>query len=155
MSPQRACSGQMAVELAVLLPVVIVVALIDYNLMRFVGACAAFDHVAFEQIVAQGVSPRGDAREPAVDEIRVQIEQALQMKSCEVEVTAERMVASPGRSEGLTFPISPLLTRFTCTLSYHPWPSSFVVAGVSFRAPFALVHSRALVVDRYRGGVVV
>ncbi len=95
MSPQRACSGQMAVELAVLLPVVIVVALIDYNLMRFVGACAAFDHVASEQIVAQGVSPKGDAREPAVDEIRAQIEQALQMKSCEVEVTAERMVASP------------------------------------------------------------
>jgi len=36
----------MTVELAVLTPVVIVVALVAYNLMRFVGACAAFDRVA-------------------------------------------------------------------------------------------------------------
>ena len=47
--------GQMSVELAATLPVVLVVALIILNLMRFVGACAQFDRVAPNAFVSQGV----------------------------------------------------------------------------------------------------
>ena len=56
---------------------------------------------------------------------------------------------------GLTFPVSPLLTTYTCTLRYRPWPGSFVIAGVAFRPPVALRHTKTLVVDRFRPGVVV
>lgn len=36
-------SGQMVVELAVLVPVVLVVALVGVNLMEFMALCARFD----------------------------------------------------------------------------------------------------------------
>ena len=41
-------SGQMTVELAVLVPVVIMVALVVVNLMEFVDACAAFDRLSLD-----------------------------------------------------------------------------------------------------------
>lgn len=73
----------------------------------------------------------------------------------DVEVDSERVGHARGGGDGIEFPVSPLLTRYTCTLEYRPWPSSFTIAGVSYRAPLVLHHKRELVVDRYRGGVVV
>ncbi len=49
--------GQMTVELAVLIPVVVVVALIAINLTEFIDACAAFDVLEFGYIISQAVSP--------------------------------------------------------------------------------------------------
>ena len=49
--------GQMTVELAVLIPVVVVVALIAINLMEFIDACAAFDVLSSDTVIAQAVSP--------------------------------------------------------------------------------------------------
>ena len=51
--------GQLAVELAVMVPVCIVVALIVFNLCRFIEACATFDRVAMDAVISQGVSPPG------------------------------------------------------------------------------------------------
>lgn len=65
----RSCSGQMTVELAVLVPVVIVVALTVFNLMRFVSACSAFDRIAADAVVSQGVSPKGETKAAAVNEV--------------------------------------------------------------------------------------
>ena len=42
----RSQSGQMTVELATLIPVIVVVALIGYNVVRFAQACGLFDLVA-------------------------------------------------------------------------------------------------------------
>lgn len=145
----------MTVELAVLVPVTIVVALTVYNLARFVEACAAFDRIAADAVISQGVSPAGDAGAPAVGEVEDAIEDALAMRACTVEVRAQKVGSSAPRGKGLEFPVSPLLTRFTCILRYRPWPSSFVIAGSVYRAPVALTHERTIVVDRYRGGVVV
>lgn len=146
-------SGQMAVELAVLMPVVVAVALVVYNLARFVALCAVFDGVAPDAVLVQGVSPAGLQTDvAAVDKVRTQIEESLDAaEACEVDVTASRLREETGA--GL-FRLSPSLTRYTCTLSFRPWPSSFVLAGVSFRAPLVLTHQKALVVDRYRSGVV-
>ena len=44
--------------------------------------------------------------------------------------------------------------RYTCTLSYKPWPRFLRMPGITMEAPFALTHERSLVVDRYRPGVV-
>lgn len=146
-------SGQMAVELAVLMPVVVVVALVVYNLARFVEACATFDRVAPDAVLTQGVSPAGEQTQLVAREaVRDAIAGALDApESCEVEVEAESVRASGERSP---ITVSPLLTRFRCTLVFRPWPSSFVMAGVAFDAPLALRHERTLVVDRYRPGVV-
>lgn len=142
----------MAVELAVLIPVIVVVALVVFNLGRFVALCATFDRASMDAVISQGVSPAGSARGlAAVDEVCSCIEDALgRSSSCHVEVSVER--ASSDGGGALT--LSPLLTRFRCTLSYAPWPSAFVIAGVPFDAPLVLRHERTLVVDRYRPGVV-
>ena len=66
-----------------------------------------------------------------------------------------RAEAAGEGSPEATFAISPLLTRYTCTLVYHPWPRLLRMPGVTLEAPLALRHERELVVDRYRPGVVV
>lgn len=147
--------GQAAVELAVVLPMTIVVALVIFNLCRFVEACATFDRVAPDAVISQGVSPAGEQSSlSSAGQVKSCIERALSMRSCEVDVTvAGELETHP--AQGVGFSMSPLLTTYTCTLRYHPWPGSFVLAGVPFRPPVSLVHVRTLVVDRYRPGVVV
>lgn len=147
----HADSGQMTVELAVIAPVVIVVALTIYNLGRFVQLCAAFDHVSLDQVVYQGVSPPGDQTSLAgAEAIRTSIAQSLPGDDFDVAVACE---GSP-TVEGSTFSLAPWLCRYSCTLEYRPWPRSFVIAGVPFEAPLKLRHVRTLVVDRYKSGVV-
>lgn len=143
----------MVVELAVMAPVVIVVALVAYNLMRYVEACAAFDQAALDAVVSQGVSPAGEqTRMAAVEQVRAVLEDALGREGgCEVEVRAEQVGAS---GTSTSFLISPLLTRYVCVLTYRPWPRFVRLPGITLEVPVALRHERELVVDRYRPGVV-
>lgn len=148
--------GQMTVEMAVLVPVCIVVALVVLNLCRFVEACATFDRVALDAVISQGVSPPGEqSASSAASAVKACIEEALAMRDCEVVVTASGPGEASGPARGLGFAVSPLLTTYTCTLRYRPWPSSFVLAGIAFSPPVALTHTRTLVVDRFRPRVVV
>lgn len=146
-------SGQMTVELAVMTPVVIVVALVAANLLMYVEACAAFDQAAMGAVIAHGIAPTGSGTQAtAIEEVEAAIEEALGREDlCDVEVSAESV--SEG-SEGTTFGVSPLLTRYVCTLTYHPWPSSLRLPGITLELPVSLTHTRELVVDRYRSGVV-
>lgn len=144
----------MTVELAVMAPVAIVVALVVLNLMGFVEACAAFDQAALDAVVAHGVAPAGgQTEEAAAREVRAALELALGREDrCEVEVSCEGILEGERATGGLT---SPLLTRYVCTLVYRPWPRFARLPGITFEAPLALRHERSLVVDRYRPGVVV
>ena len=145
--------GQMCVELAVLMPVVIVVALIVYNLSSYLVICAEFDRASQNAIVLLGVSPSGEqTAASAAGQVRSSIVESVGHEDrCDVEVTSQRVSEDDSGGE---FVISPLLTRYTCRLSFHPWPSSFVLAGVSIDSPLVLSHERTLVVDRFRPGVV-
>lgn len=147
-------SGQMTVELAVVTPVVIVVALVVLNLMGFVEACAAFDQLALDAVVSQGVAPAGEqVRLASVEQVRASLAESLGREDrCEVEVSARSV--DEGRKD-TSFTVSPLLTRYVCTLSYHPWPRFLRMPGVTLEAPLTLRHERELVVDRYRPGVVI
>lgn len=151
--------GQMTVELAVVLPVTIAVVLVAANLLRFSAACASFDRVALDAVVSQGVAPAGDQnRAAAVDEVRSCIQGTLQDGDLAIEVSAEQLSDSSGGvggAHGVGFPVSPLLTRFTCTMRYKPWPQIDSFAGVHVGVPFTIDHTRTLVVDRFRAGVVV
>lgn len=148
-------SGQMTVELAVVTPIVIVVALIVLNLMGYVEACAAFDQAALDAVVAHGVAPAGKQTSvAATEEVRAAIASALGREDrCEVSVQAEAVSGSWAGS-GTNFLISPLLTRYVCTMTYRPWPRLVRMPGITYSAPVALTHERELVVDRYRPGVV-
>lgn len=146
--------AQMSVELAALLPILIVMVLMAYSLMRYVELCAQFDQVALDAIVSQGVSPPGEqTMEHAQREVKTCIENAMGNEDAyEVEVRAET-VGRFGGSGNMS--VIPCLTRFTCTLRVKPWPSHFSIAGINFSPPGVLIHERSLVVDRYRPGVVV
>lgn len=160
MRPARAHRGQMTVEMAVLMPVTIVIALTGYNLARFIQACAAFDRVSLDTVISQGVAPSGDQQETiAVGEVKAELERALSESfggdSCSVDVSAESMGDLPDAGDGIGFPVSPLLTRFTCTLRYRPWPSSLSIAGARYGPIAELKHERSFVIDRFRPGVVI
>lgn len=145
--------GQMAVELAVLMPVIVIVALVVFNLGRYVGLCAVFDRAAMDVVIAKGVSPRGtQSVVAAVDEVTGELASVMAgYGHCEVSVKAE----PAAQGKGGMFTTSPLLTRFRCSLVYRPWPSAFVLAGIRYDSPLMLHHERDLVVDRHRSGVVV
>ena len=78
----------MTVELAVLVPPAIVVALIVFNLMGFLDACAVFDQASLTAVVAHGVAPAGtQTAEVAEAEVAAAIRDALGREEvCEVEV---------------------------------------------------------------------
>lgn len=139
----RADAGQMVVETAVLLPVVIVVALICYNVLRFVAACARFDRVALDCVISQGVSPSGSQ---ASTDVSGAVESAIR----EAMGGSADLVVRVSETRGSL----PHLTCFTCELSMAPWPSQLVIAGVTLGAPHLMQHERSLTVDRYRPGVV-
>ena len=146
----------MTVELAVVLPVVLAVALVGYNVARYVSLCATFDRVAMDAVVAHGVAPAGEqTSDTAVGEVTQAIEGALGAgDSCRVEVSASTSQA-PTSGGGISFPVSPLLTTYTSTMRYRPWPRVLTLAGVRVGTPLELSHTRSLTVDRYRPGVVV
>lgn len=166
----RGRDGQMTVELAVMVPVVLVVALVVMNLMDYVEACAAFDQASLDAVVAHGVAPSGEqSLTAAVAEVESALTEAVGREGrCSVEVRAESVMEGESEDEpgggsdpdaesesDSSFIVSPLLTRFVCTLTYSPWPKTLRLPGITLEAPLALTHERELVVDRYRPGVVV
>lgn len=146
--------GQMCVELAVLMPVTVVIALIVLNLARYVELCTRFDRVALDAVVACGVSPSGSTSEGAAGQVQTRIAQAFDgVERLEVTVSCEPVGRLGGG--GTTFSLVPSLSRYVCEMRMAPWPSSFSIAGVSMGPPAFLVHRRSLVVDGFRSGVVV
>lgn len=143
----------MVVELAVIVPVIIVVAIICLNLMWFMEAASRFDRLAGDVVLAVAVSPasgQGGSQEHAVT-------QALQesmsgLRGVTVNVSAKTLWGDV--SSGLGFTMAPHLTRYECTMYYAPWPSSLTVAGVQAGVPARLEHVKSITVDRYRSGVI-
>ncbi len=148
--------GQMVVELAVVAPLMIVIALIVFNLMVFLEASSRFDRVAPDAVLAMGVSPAGDGAGSAnvARLVKEAIEHAMAgLWGVEVSVDLEG-VWDGGSADGVGFSFAPHLTRFMCTLRYRPWPGGASIAGFDAAIPLELVHRCSVVVDRYRTGVV-
>lgn len=145
--------GQAAVEMAVLIPVIVVVALLAFNIMRYAELCARFDRIAPDAVLAHGVSPTGSSGELAgVDAVTEAIKKGMGDASCEVEVSTEDLSARGAGSAVLTLAAG--TTRFTCTLGYTPWPASVSIAGVGFQLPELAKHERSIVVDRWKAAIV-
>lgn len=146
-------AGQMYVELACLLPVVLVVALIGFNIACYINKCAEFDQLAADAVICHGVSPPGNSTE--ADATRA-IQNALEKSmGQDVQIKVERSVQSRLTGEKNSFSLLPQLVSYTCTLHFTPWPASFSIAGISLGAPPFLSHSTTLVIDVFRPGVVV
>lgn len=142
--------AQVTVEMAVVAPVLIVLALIVYNLMQFACAVARFDRVAPDVVIAQAVSPAGVSGLETTSQVQETLQQA--MGSYEVLVTVENEADEAAGAELLTFAVAPQTYR--CIMTYTPWPTGFSIAGVELGAPALLRHERTVVIDPWRPGVV-
>lgn len=146
--------AQATVEMAVVVPVLLVLALIVYNIMLFVAATARFDRIAPDIVATHAVSPSGEGDGSADDGVSViesQIEGAMAGYDVEIEVTCTEGGASSG--DDLLTLIGGLRT-YRCSMRMRPWPSSLSIAGVDLGAPVALAHHRDVTVDPWRPGVV-
>lgn len=146
--------AQAVVEMAVVMPVLIVLALIVYNVMLFVAASARFDRVAPDIVIAQAVSPAGDdvgAPDAVAGRVAAALEEAMGSYPVDIEVEAE----GGADAAGTTFSLVGALATYRCVMRLHPWPSGLSIAGVDLGAPVTLDHERAVTVDAWRSGVVV
>lgn len=151
-SPIGEASGQMAVEVAVLLPVLVVVALLAFNVLQFAELCARFDRISLDSVLVGGVSPSGNPGGLAgVDAVEAALREAMGTGPFEVTVRVEDR-SGPGG--GAVFDLAAGTTRFVCELGYRPWPTTVEVAGARYSLPAVVRHERSIVVDRYRAGVV-
>ncbi len=134
----------MVAEMAVMVPVVIVCALVAMNGAWFANLCARFDRVAMDAALAHGVSPAGEQdATSASGAVKAAIEEAMADPTLEISVSMEHL---DGR-DGEIFSLSPARVRIRCSMGYRPHPSSFSVAGASFTLPVLVVHERSVVVD--------
>lgn len=84
--------AQATVELAVVAPVLVVLALVSYNMMVFVSATARFDRVAPDIVLAHGSSPPASEPDTAAetwgvaDAVAGELERAMEGYEVEIEV---------------------------------------------------------------------
>lgn len=146
--------AQATVEMAVVTPVLLVLALIVYNVMVFAGAVARFDRVVPDIVLAHAVAPSGESDESSIDAsatVQAQIQDAMEGYDLQVEVSSEQGTAV---SDGGLLSLSGTFRTYTCTMHYEPWPSSLSIAGLSLGAPAQLSHERVVTIDPWRPGVV-
>ena len=144
--------AQATVELAIVAPVLVVLALIVVNLMVFICACARFDRAAPDMVIAHGVSPSGEGTSSAASQVEEALRATMDGYDVEVEVTCTAAGAQDGAGSLLT--LVGALKTYRCVMRMTPWPGGFSIAGVSVGAPPELVHEREVVVDPWRPGVV-
>ena len=146
--------AQATVEMAMVTPVLLVLALIVYNVMIFAGAVARFDRVVPDIVLTHAVAPSGEGDEGSIDAsttVQTQIQDAMEGYDLQVEVSSEQGMAV---SDGGLLSLSGTFRTYTCAMHYEPWPSSLSIAGVSLGAPAVLTHEHAVTVDPWRPGVV-
>ena len=144
--------AQATVEMAVVTPVLLVLALIVYNVMVFADAVARFDRVVPDIVLAHAVAPSGEGDDSSIDAsatVQAQIQHAMEGYDLQIEVSSEQGATT---SDGGLLSLSGTFRTYTCTMRYEPWPSSLSVAGVSLGAPAKLSHERAVTVDPWRPG---
>lgn len=144
--------AQAVIETAVAVPVLLVCALIAYNLALFSAASARFDRIAPDVVIAQAVSPSGDDVSSAADAVAEELERAMGGYPVEVEVREEDGEKAAGASV-LSLVAAP--RTYVCVMRFNPWPRDFSVAGVRAGIPAVLVRERAVTIDPWRSGVIV
>ena len=110
--------AQATVEMAVVTPVLLVLALIVYNVMIFAGAVARFDRVVPDIVLAHAVASEGEGDESSADAsatVQTQILNAMEGYDLQIEVSSKarrhQMVAcSP-------YPVRSGPTPAPCTMS--------------------------------------
>ena len=143
-------SGQMVVELAVLMPVLLVVALLVINIASYIELSARFNRIARHAVTTFAVSS-GRSDRAVCSALEDEISRSLNSSQCSVEVTASP--CSGDTPLGLALGGKSRLTKYICTMKMIPWPSHLVIAHSSYQLPITLDYSCSLIIDAFRLGV--
>ncbi len=153
----RGDSGQMAVELAILMPVVLVIAIIAANLFAYMGACVRFDRVASEAVRVNGVSPGYGEYSSSICEQNIAdaISSAfVDQSNISIEVSSREISSIGGlgeiTNEGLIFSLVPSYREYTCTMNYSV---PFFENGIFGFAFPELQHESVYIVDPFESGL--
>ena len=135
-------SGQMSVELMVVLPVALAVAVVAVNALVFFGDCAAFDRAARNAVRVYATSPGyGIQAGQTQAKIATALTESMDDDFKEASVSAEGVTAG--------------LVRYTATLDYAPNLFGMGIRESVFGVQLPhLKHSISLVVDTYKPGIV-
>lgn len=133
----------MTVELAVAMPVLIIVAVIAVNAMTFFCQCAVFDRIAHEAVRVHAAAPAyGQGAGQGCASVEQDIRAALGDSNIDVTVSYE--------------PADADFDKYTATIEYHPTLFGLGLRSRVFGVALpTLTHSTSYVVDSYKPGVVV
>lgn len=137
-------SGQMMVELSVMLPVLIIVAVMAVNTATFFSECAAFDRVACNAIRIQAASSAyGQDAADSVSLVEQTIGDAMRLSEKEY---LDLAVSVSGRADGKS--------AFRATLLFSPTLFGMGLKSSIFGVPLPRIeHATELVVEPYRPGM--
>lgn len=149
--------GQMAVELAVLMPVVLAVCVITTDMMVYLDACARFDRVAPEVVRYHASSPDAShyGTTAGIGAMQDDLVASMDAANCfSFQVSYGGGVFSSGAEQvpDALLSLVPQPQRYVCEMEYVPWPFTGAVFGVE---PLHIEHVRTYVVDPYRPGAVI
>ena len=155
----RSSNGQMSVELAITIPVILAVMGILINTMGYMDVTARFDRLAAEAVRIEAVSPGYGAYDTRTREGRVRTLLQEQFTDeggrVSIKVTAYSGPATGDYSEesssGSLFSLIPQLETYECTLTYSPWGFKDSFFGIRF---FEMTHTRSFTIDPYRPAVI-
>ncbi|MDR2671936.1 MAG: hypothetical protein LBC35_01290 [Coriobacteriales bacterium] len=153
--PAQRRAGQMTVELAVCVPVVLAVLGVALNTMAYLNVCARFDRVAAEAVRIEASSAGHWAQSTTVraERIRLTIQESFAEEPNAFNVDIAVLGSAQGAlgiGGGIGFAMLPGLEIFECSVTYYPWPFDRIV----FVEFFSLTHARHYAIDPYRPGVV-
>ena len=143
MTAWRGERGQMTVEMAVAMPVLIAVALLAVNALLYLGDCAAFDRLARQAVcVYAAAPPYGQTTLASAGDVEAELRQSFSASNQEVHVSAEQCAGG--------------YVRFSATLRFSPTLFGRSFSGQVFGIDLpAVSHTATITVDPYRPGVVV
>lgn len=152
--------AQATVELAVVAPVLVVLALISYNMMVFVSATARFDRVAPDIVLAHGSSPPASESDAGVgtwgvaDAVAGELERAMEGYEVEIEVEVSEGGRGGLDGSGVLRACGPAERRYLRE-RYRPWASGGRLRVSNSVAPLFMEHERCVTIDPWRSGVIV
>ena len=151
----RSVRGQSTVELAVCLPIMLIMVIGSFNYLLFVSACARFDPLAAEAVRTQATSPGGgeygrDYRARLIESCLV--EGMGDSYHLSVTVSIEPISYggfSSSQGSDIVLSLLPEQERVVCTMEFFPVGVPRSILG--FTLP-TFTHSREFVIDPYRPG---
>lgn len=141
-TPNRSTCGQMTIELAVAMPVLIIVSVIAVNVVTFFGECAVFDRAVHEAVRVYAASPAyGQGLGQSCALVEEAAREAVDAPNVEVSVGYGEM--------GFDY------VEFSATLEFHPTLFGLGLRSEVFGVALpALSHTTSYVVDVYKPGVI-